>query len=58
MEKFAGPTVVGKTPIGTVKEEQMKLLQTLEQVQTASAVTVPIGTDLEFLEATRGGTVS
>jgi phage gp29-like protein len=58
LEKFAGPTVVGKTPYGTLTDEQNKLLQTLLRARTASAITVPIGTDIEFLEASRGGSVS
>lgn len=58
LEKFAGPTVVGKTPIGTLSEDQSKLLNTLNTVRTSSAITVPIGTDVEFLEASRSGSVS
>lgn len=57
LEKFAGPTVVGKTPYGTLSDEQTKLMNTLLKARTASAITVPIGTDIEFLEASRGGTV-
>ncbi|SLN38243.1 hypothetical protein AQS8620_01431 [Aquimixticola soesokkakensis] len=58
LEKFAGPTVVGKTPYGTLSGEQNKLLNTLVSARTASAITVPIGTDVEFLEASRSGAVS
>lgn len=58
LEKFAGPTVVGKTPIGSMPDEQNRLLNSLSQVRTSSAVIVPIGTDLEFLEAARSGSVS
>lgn len=58
LDKFAGPTVVGKTPYGTISEEQRRLLNTLTSIRTSSAVTVPIGTDVEFLEASRGGSVS
>lgn len=58
LEKFAGPTVVGKTPYGTLSDEQNKLMQALLDARTASAITVPIGTDVEFLEASRSGTVS
>lgn len=58
LEKFAGPTVVGKTPYGTLSEDQNKLLQTLQRAQTSSAITVPIGTDVEFLEASRSGSVT
>ncbi|AWD21605.1 DUF935 domain-containing protein [Fuscovulum blasticum] len=58
MEKFAGPTVIGKTPYGMLTDEQTRLLNTLMDIRTSAAVTVPIGTDVSFLEATRGGTVS
>jgi len=58
LEKFAGPTVIGKTPYGTLSDEQNRLLNTLSSIRTSSAVTVPIGTDVEFLEASRGGSVS
>lgn len=58
LDKFAGPTVVGKTPYGTLTDEQNRLLNTLTSVRTSSAITVPIGTDIEFLEASRGGSVS
>lgn len=58
LEKFAGPTIVGKTPYGTLPEEQNRLLQALERAKTSSAITVPIGTDLDFLEATRSGSVT
>lgn len=51
LEKFAGPTVVGKTPYGMLAEDQTKLLQSLERAVTASAITVPIGTDVDLLEA-------
>ena len=58
LEKFAGPTVVGKTPYGTLPDEQNKLMATLMEVRTSSAVTVPIGTDISFLEAARSGSVT
>ena len=58
LEKFAGPTVVGKTPYGMLDGEQRKLLNTLMDVRTSSAITVPIGTDIGFLEAARSGSVT
>lgn len=58
LEKFAGPTIVGKTPYGTLSDAQRQLLNTLVAARTASAITVPIGTDIEFLEASRSGAVS
>lgn len=58
LDKFAGPTVIGKTPYGMLSEDQMKLLNNLAEIKTAGAVTVPVGTDVGFLEASRGGSVS
>ena len=58
LEKFAAPTVVGKTPYGLSDEEQLKLVDKLAGLVQNSAIAVPIDTDLGFLEATRGGTVS
>lgn len=58
LEKFAGPTIVGKTPYGMLSEEQSRLLNSLAAAKTASAITVPIGTEIDFLEATRSGSVS
>lgn len=58
LEKFAGPTIVGKTPYGMLTDVQRELLNTLVSARTASAITVPIGTDVEFLEASRSGSVS
>lgn len=54
LDKFAGPTVISKTPYGTISEEQRRLLNSLTSIRTSSAVTVPIGTDVSFLEATKG----
>lgn len=58
LEKFAGPTIVGKTPYGMLTEDQNRLLQNITDARTASAILVPIGTDVEFLEASRSGSVS
>lgn len=58
LEKFAGPTVVGKTPYGMLSDEQGRLLDTLNEARTASAITVPIGTDIDLLESTRSGSVT
>lgn len=58
LDKFAGPTVVGKTPYGMLTTEQSNLLNTLSSIRTSSAVTVPVGTDVTFLEAARSGAVS
>ncbi|MBW8283332.1 MAG: DUF935 domain-containing protein [Rhizobium sp.] len=58
LEKFASPTVVGATPYGTLSEEQTKLLNILRSIRGSSAITVPVGTDVKFLEAARSGAVS
>lgn len=58
LDKYAEPTVVGSTPYGTINEEQRKLLNTLSSIRSSSAVTVPIGTDVKFLEAARAGSVT
>lgn len=58
LDKFAGPTVVGKTPYGLPDNEQIKLLNTLKKLVQNSAVTIPMGVDIDLLEASRSGTVS
>ncbi len=58
LEKFAGPTVVAEIPYGTLPEEQRKIMLSLNQIRTSSAVTMPVGTDTKFLEAARSGSVT
>lgn len=58
LEKFASPTPVGKYPMGTPPSEQDRLLQHLLGLVQQGALTVPIGTDVEFLEAARTGSAS
>lgn len=58
LDKFAAPTVIGKTPFGLGKGEENKLLHSLAGMVTAGAITVPVGTDVELLEASRAGSVS
>lgn len=58
LEKFASPTVIGFTPYGTLPEEQNKLMNTLRQLRSSSALTAPIGTEIKFLEAARSGSVT
>ena len=58
LDKYAGPTAVATTPYGMLSEEQQKLLNDLAAIRTSSAITVPIGTDVKFLEAARAGNVS
>jgi hypothetical protein len=58
LEKFASPTVVGKTPYGLTDEEEDKLVNSLASVVQNSAILAPMGVDVDFLEASRGGSVS
>ncbi|WP_226781848.1 phage portal protein family protein [Oceaniglobus trochenteri] len=58
LEKYAGPTAVAKTPYGQGTDEQRRMLNTLDQIRTSSSIVVPIGTDLDFLEAARSGSVT
>ncbi|WP_084437998.1 DUF935 family protein [Shinella sp. HZN7] len=58
LDKYAGPTAIAQTPYGMISEEQQKLLNDLAAIRTSSAITVPIGTDVKFLEAARSGNVS
>jgi phage gp29-like protein len=56
LEKFGSPTAMGTYQPGTSKEDQDKLLASLQAVQTDSAIIFPDGMTAELLEATRGGT--
>lgn len=58
LEKFGMPTIVGKYPPGTAKTEQTKLLDVIEAIQSDTGITVPDNINLEFLEASRAGTVT
>ncbi|KMK68570.1 DUF935 family protein [Puniceibacterium sp. IMCC21224] len=58
LEKFAGPTAVAEMPYGQDSAEQRRMLNTLDQIRTASSIVLPIGSDVKFLEATRSGTVT
>ncbi|SDQ17701.1 DUF935 family protein [Pseudovibrio sp. Tun.PSC04-5.I4] len=55
MDKFASPIPFGKYAHGTSKEEQDKLLGVLRQMVSQGALVAPIGTEVDFLEATRSG---
>lgn len=52
LEKYASPTPVAKVPT-MLPKEQRELLLSLEQLAQKNAITVPLGTELSFLEATR-----
>ncbi len=58
LEKFASPTVVGKTPYGTLEGDQRKLLDTLQRFHSDGAITVPLDVEVALLEATRSGSMS
>lgn len=58
LEKFASPTPVGKYPIGTPPSEQDKLLHHLQSLVQNGALTVPIGSDVSFLESSGTGRAS
>ena len=57
LERFASPIPVGKYPIGSLPAQQRDLMNVLEGMNHASAITVPIGTELDSFEAKRSGTV-
>lgn len=57
-EKFGSPTVIGKYPAGTTKEQQDALMGALETIQQESAIKVPDTMELTLLEAQRSSTVS
>ncbi len=54
-DKFGSPTVVGKYPLGTVPEDQDKLLSALGDIAQESGIIVPSDVVVEMLEATRTG---
>ena len=58
LEKFGMPTVVGKYPPGTLPEKQKELLEAIEAIQTDTGIKIPDNMALEFLEASRTGTVT
>jgi phage gp29-like protein len=58
LEKFGGPTSIGKFPAGTSAPDRQKLLDAVAAVQTESGVILPEGMSIELLEASRGGTAS
>ena len=52
-DKFGQPTALGQYPHGTSEPEQQALLESLAQIATDSAITVPVDTTVQFLEANR-----
>lgn len=58
LEKFGMPTVKGKYPAGTGPEQKRALLEAIEAIQNDTGLTMPDSMDVEFLEASRAGTVT
>jgi phage gp29-like protein len=63
VERFAQPLAKGTYPYkpgqeATNKEQQDRLLAILSSLRTGSAIALPEGLDIAFLEATRGGDAS
>ncbi|MGD8388166.1 MAG: DUF935 family protein [Desulfobacteraceae bacterium] len=58
LEKFGSPTAVGKHPRGAKPEEKETLLNALDAIQQETGIAIPDDLAIEFLEATRGGSVS
>ena len=58
LEKFGMPTVKGKYPSGTTPEQQQKLMDAIEAIQSDTGIKIPDSMDIEFLEASRAGTVT
>ena len=54
-EKFGSPTVIGKYPPGTPKEQQDALLAALDAIQQETAIKIPDTMQVAFLEASRTG---
>jgi len=58
LEKFASPTPVGKYPQGTLPEDQNRLRDALADMVQAGVLVMPLGSEVEFLEASRAGRAS
>lgn len=54
-EKFGSPTAIGTYTPGMPESEQDKLLRVISDIAQNTAVVVPQGCDVRFLEAVRGG---
>lgn len=57
LNKYASPTPLAKTPT-MLPKEQRELLTMLERMTQGGAVTVPLGTEVSFIEATRSAPAS
>lgn len=56
-EKFGSPTVVGKYPPGTTKDDQDKLLDAVEAIQQEAGIVVPENMLIDLLEASRTSSI-
>ena len=57
-DKFGSPTAIGKYPPGTPQAQQDDLLSAIDAIQQESAIKIPDNVAIEFLEATRTGSVN
>ena len=53
LRRLGTPTPVGKYPAGATEEERRKLLDAVAAIQEGSGITVPEGTLIELLEASK-----
>ncbi len=57
IEKYVQPTPTGLYPPGTTEEGQENLLASLEAIQNDYAIAIPNNFTIEFLEASRSGSI-
>lgn len=55
LEKYGHPFPVGTYPINMQKDNRDALLRTLQQLKVASAITMPDGCKVDFIEASKNG---
>lgn len=58
LEKFGMPTIVGKYPPGALPAQQKDLMNAIEAIQTDTGIAMPDSMAIEFMEASRAGTVT
>lgn len=58
LEKYASPTPVAKIPMGIAPSEENKLLGALTNMIQSGAITIPMGSELSYLEASRSAPAS
>lgn len=58
LEKYGMPTVVGKYPAGTPKDQQEAMMDAIEAIQTETGIKIPETMAIELLEAKRSGAVT